>query len=437
MLYDKIEDLIGNTPLLKIDGAKYGLADADIYMKLEYLNPFGSVKDRTALGLTSGVREKLGPGYGLIESSSGNTAKALALIASQRGAKLTSVTNRVKVPEVDMMMRYLGIEIIALPGRSECPNPNDDDNPLNIIYQMERENPDKYFHTSQYESKLNPKAHEETTAKEIYDVLGEVDAYVSGVGTGGSSGGVIDYAKKNGKVTDFIGVMSEVSDFLPGIRSRNELFETALFNESMFDDLIRVDTMDALEYLRMLVLNEGVLAGPTTGANFAAAIRYAKSTKQPKSNTRRKIVCIACDRLESYMIYIAKRQPELFSKNDFTDLYRSHVTDEDKLLVEKQANLDTVDWIAKNNVKVIDTRSVKAYSQFRIKYSVSYPETYLLDAVSAGTPFNSDDEVLLVCPTGDRSLHLAATLRKRGIKAFSLAGGLVAWRKNGLEFERK
>ena len=437
MLYDNIEQLIGNTPLLKIDGNKYNLADADIYMKLEYLNPFGSIKDRTVMGLTEDVRDKLNKDYGLIESSSGNTAKALALIASRRGAKLTSVTNRIKVPEVEMMIRYLDVDIVALPGRSECPDPNDADNPLNIIYRMEGENPDLYYHTRQYDSQANPQIHAKTTAAEIYATLGEVDVFVSGVGTGGSSGGVVEYGRQHNKDTTYIGVISDSTDFLPGIRSRSELFETALFNVDTFHDLIRIGTPEALDYLRKLVLNEGVLAGPTTGANFAAAIKYAKMTEQANRKERRKIVCIACDRIEYYMSYIAQRQPEIFARNDYTDIYQNTLSDQDVELIEKSADSDIQNWIDENNIRVVDMRSVNAFSNFRIKSSVNYPESYLLEALSHGTPFDNESGYLFVCPSGDRSLHIASVLKKRGIdNVFSLAGGLAKWRAKGLPLER-
>ena len=112
MIYNNIEELIGNTPLLKIDPASHGLKHIDVYAKLEYSNPFGSIKDRTALGLTQQLDfEKLKQqGTRLVESSSGNTAKALQIIAARHDNQLVSVTNRVKVPEVEQILWYLGFE---------------------------------------------------------------------------------------------------------------------------------------------------------------------------------------------------------------------------------------------------------------------------------------------------------------------------------------
>lgn len=438
MLYHNIEDLIGNTPTLKISGERYGLRHTDIYMKLEYLNPFGSIKDRTALGLTKGVLDTLSPEYGLIESSSGNTAKALALLASRRGARLTSVTNRIKVPEVEDVLRYLDVELIGLPGRSQCADPSDKDNAVNVIYAMLQANPKKYYHTNQYHNNMNTQSHIDSTAPELYVDVPHIDIFVSGVGTGGSSGGVIEYAQKHNKDTKFIGVMAEPSDFLPGIRTRTELFETALFNESMYDDLQEVSSQEALVALRDLVLNEGVLAGPTTGANFAAAIAYAKANEPlDQSGPRRTIACIACDRLEGYMSYISKRQPELFARTGYTDIYTTQIDAEQRKELEKPATEETYAWVQSDDVQVVDTRGVKPFMNFHIPHSMSYPEEHLREILETGTPFSPDKPLLLVCPTGDRSLLLAALMRQRGVNAYSLAGGLMAWRRARLPLQRK
>lgn len=437
MIYNQIEDLIGKTPLLKVGGARYGLTDADIYIKLEYLNPFGSVKDRTALGLMRQAGD-INEQRGLIESSSGNTAKALQIMAARHGGKLTSVTNRIKVPETEELLRYLGTEIIALPGKSECPDPNDEGNPFNLINEMLAELPNKYYHTSQYENQNNPDIHYQSTAPELYHDLPNFEAYIAGVGTGGSGGGVIKYAKENNYKTKFIGVVSEPSDFLPGIRNRNELYETGLFNAKDYDDLCEVSSAEALEFLRKLVLNEGVLAGPTTGANFAAAVRYGKATEgSGMAGQRRRLVILACDRLDGYMSYIAKRQPGLFGSKQNSDVYAEFKLDETKVeQLEKPTDQTTVDWIKEQNVQVIDTRGVRPYNNFWIEGSLNLPEEYLREILEHGTPFDAGRPVLLLCPTGERSLLLANILVERGLIAYSLAGGLAAWRRAGLPLVR-
>lgn len=439
MIYTQIEQLIGNTPLLRLDSTRWGLVHTDLYLKLEYLNPFGSIKDRTAMGITNDIDMTALAAHDqkLLESSSGNTAKALQLLAGRHGTTLTSVTNRIKVPEVEQQLRYLGTEIIALPGRSECPDPQDEGNPLNVIHRMQSEQPTTYHHTRQYENRENPAIHRETTAREVHDDLGEVDAVVTGVGTGGSSGGFIEFARQHALDTRCVGVMADPSDFLPGIRTRNELFETALFREDDYHELVEVSSAEALTALRRLVVEEGVLAGPTTGANFHAMLRYARQHDALREDgTRRVVVGIACDRLEPYMSYIMKRQPELFGEVNQHDIYRVRLTDAERVELERPAAGTTLRWVDEVDAQVIDTRGVRPYVNFRIPRSLNIPEEYLREMLESGTPFPASRPLLFVCPTGERSALFAKILRERQYEAYSVAGGLAAWRTAGLPLER-
>lgn len=431
MIYKKITDLIGNTPIVQLDSEFWGLKNTDIYVKLEYLNPFGSIKDRTGLAL---VKDQDLSAKDIIESSSGNTAKSLQILASMHGKKLVSVTNRIKVPEVEKVLRYLGAEIIALPGQSECPDPNDEGNANNVIEKMKAENPDLYYHTNQYENRANTEVHMKTTAKEAFSDLGQIDAVVMGVGTAGSSGGFVEYAKNNHQDTKMIGVLSDPADFLPGIRSQNELFETNLFESEYYDQLVSVTSEDALFNLRQMVMYDGILAGPTTGANLAAALKFAKNHDELIDGQRQKILIIACDRLETYMSYIEKRQPEIFHAKSNADLFKQ--IDIDSSCIEKEASEETANWIEKEQILVVDTRGVKPYSMFHIKNSINYPEEILREILVDGTPF-VNRKIMFVCPIGDRSLQLAKILSSRGLEAYSLRGGLTAWRAAGLNLERK
>ena len=428
MIYHEIEDCIGNTPLLKLDGKKWGFKNTDVYVKLEYLNPWGSIKDRTALGITKQCKWE--PGKNILESSSGNTAKALQLLASRRGSQLTSVSNRVNVQEVQQQLQYFGAEMITLPGNSECPDPAKDNNPLNVIRDMQHEQPKKYFHTNQYENSENTQVHRQTTAAELYDDLGNIDVIVTGVGTGGSSGGVIEYARLHQKKTTCIGVMSEPSDFLPGIRTRDELFETNIFHADAYDSLVEVASRSALVALRELVQQEGVLAGPTTGANFAAVREYLQHNDKLVDGRRQTLVFIACDRLETYMSYIMKRQPEVFERDQYADMYSVTVSAHEQREYEKPVSEQTAAWIESDSVLVVDTRSTDAYEAFSIPGAVNFPENQLIECMSAGTPFQGT--VLLVCSRGHRALQFAKVLRGRGCNAYSLAGGIAEWRAGGL-----
>ncbi len=430
MIYQNIEDLIGNTPLLRIDGTRYGVKHVDIYVKLEYLNPFGSIKDRTAKALVEPIDfdEMRRTGAKIIESSSGNTAKALQMLANRQGVGLVSVTNRIKVPEVDVLLRYLGTEIVSLPGRSECPDPNDPDSALAMIERKLADGPSQYRHTAQYTNPDNPQAHETTTAVELYGDLKHIDYFVTGVGTGGSSGGVLDYIEQHGHATKCIGVVAHPSDFLPGIRTKAELYETPLFREDRFEAISEITSKQALQALDLLVRHEGVLAGPTTGANFAATLEWCRTHDRLRPDGRRPAaVLIACDRLETYMSYIEKRQPERFGRRSNSDVYE--LTDDYPDVDITAEALHTL-LASDTPPLIIDIRSVKACELFHIEHSVCYPEELLRELLEEGLPFSGRD-VVLTCPRGDRSRRYAGLLRQRGVTAYSLEGGLMAWRRAG------
>lgn len=440
MIYQRIEELIGNTPLLKLDAKHYGISNVDLYIKLEYLNPFGSIKDRAVYGMLPDetLADLRSRGFQLIESSSGNTAKAAQILANKYEIPFTSVTNRIKVPEVEQVLRYLGTNIVALPGRSECADPNDADDAIGVINQKMQENPDTYHHTSQYTNTNNTKAHEKTTAAEVHKELDSLDAVVMSVGTGGSSGGFIDYAKHHDKQTAHVGIVASPSDFIPGIRTYNELFETDLFNRDSFDELNEVSSAQALEVLREVVLHEGILAGPTTGANLAGLFEYARKNDKLKSDgSRQSMVTVACDRLETYMSYIAKRQPELFNLQSSSDIFNVQPTQEEIQSIERAADEATEKWIKDSQALVVDTRGVKPYGQFHIEGSLNFPEEHLREILIHGSPFPSSQPLLFVCPRGDRSQMLATIMNRRDIESYSLAGGLMAWRSNRLPFARK
>jgi len=159
MRYDDITDAIGNTPLVRIDPDVHGLRTIDLYAKLELLNPFGSVKDRAAWNMVRPLLPgAVDRGDTVVELSSGNTAKALALIAGMHGLPFKSVTNRMKVPEIKDLLLLLGAEIDELPGQSECLDPSDTEDPLTRMYQRLNAS-GGYTHTDQYFNERNVEAH--------------------------------------------------------------------------------------------------------------------------------------------------------------------------------------------------------------------------------------------------------------------------------------
>lgn len=148
MIIKSIKEAIGNTPLLEIPENIHGFKGLKIYAKCEFLNPFGSIKDRTAMGLL----EASGDHEWIIESSSGNTAKALSALANVEGKKLLDVSRKMHQREVEDIIRIIGTEMTILPAGSECPDPTDPNSPFEVIKKNMNENPGKYFFTDQFAS---------------------------------------------------------------------------------------------------------------------------------------------------------------------------------------------------------------------------------------------------------------------------------------------
>lgn len=430
MLYENITDLIGNTPLLKIDPLVHGLKNIDIYAKLEYYNPFGSVKDRIAWGI---LKDDIGSiqkeGKTIIESSSGNTAKAMQCIASVFGVPFETVTNRIKVPEVKNTLALLGATIEELPGLSECPDSTDPNDPLTYIENKINNSQNTYYHTAQYTNTKNPKTHYETTGPEIFKDLGSIDYFFGGLGTAGSTMGVTQYLKEKNSDLVSVGIIAAKGDTIPGIRNIDEMYEVGIFNKDFYDDIVVVNADEAIDAMLLLIRKCGILAGPTTGSTYHGMYEYLKKIDRTL-HERKKAVFIACDRVEWYMSYIQKRKPEIFEKES-RNIRVGNMTDEDIASASIIKIEEAENWIQKEKPLIIDLRGNAAYRVSYIPGSINITDNQFIDIVENGKSFPDGQNVLLICPIGEQSRKIAAYLKKRGSRAFSLEGGIIAWRDAG------
>lgn len=435
MLYKSVTELIGNTPLIEISKEITKLKNINVYAKCELYNPFGSLKDRAGYAMLKDEIQKLKENnMTVIESSSGNTAKALQIICSMNGIPFKTVTNRIKIPETKEILKVAGAEIEELPGLSECPDPTDPNDPVAYIERIVSENPNKYYHTNQYTNLKNPKVHYEHTGKEIYDDLGKVDYFFGTLGTTGSSRGTIEYLLEKNKNLKKIGIIAEKGDTIPGIRNKDEMYEVGIFNKSLYDEIVLVNSDEAIE--EMLVLNRkcGILGGPTSGAAFKGTLKYLREIDD-KLKEPANAVFIACDRMEWYMSYIKKRRPEIFDSEIKRETIRT-LTEED-MKYAKTININNAEeWIEKNNPIIIDLRGNLAYKNGHIANAINITDIFFEDLVDNGTPFSKENSVLLVCSIGDKSKKFSSLLNKKGMNVYSLENGMTAWRENSLPVKR-
>lgn len=434
MRINNITELIGNTPIIEINKEITGLSNINLFAKLEYLNPLGSLKDRAALALVQDELEDLKlNNKTVIEASSGNTAKALAVICGLYGVKFKTVTNRIKVPETRDILKIVGAEIEELPGLSECPDPNDPNDPNAYIERIVSSD-NSYFHPNQYTNLKNPRIHYMQTGREIFNDIGKVDYFFGTLGTTGSTRGTSTYLKEKNDQMKNIGIVATKGDNIPGIRNLDEMHEVGIFDASLYDEILSVSSMDGIEGMITLNRKLGILAGPTSGAAFFATLKYLKELDK-KLDEKINAVFIACDRVEWYMSYIKKRRSDLFDESIQFDSVRKVLDEDLKYAKVLEAN-EVENFTKEENSIIIDLRGSLAYKNGHIKGAINITDMFFDDIVDNGIPFDKETKILLACAVGDKSLRYSAFLNKKGLNTFSLSGGMVEYRDMDLPLQR-
>ena len=296
MIYNNLLDLIGNTPVVKIDFKDENIAD--VYVKLEKFNLSGSVKDRAALGMIEAAEKEglLKDGSVIIEPTSGNIGIALALIGRLKGYKVIIVMPDTMSIERRSTLKAYGAELILTDGTKGMGEA------IAVAEKLAAENPN-YFLPQQFNNKANPKKHYETTGKEILDDFKVVDAFVAGVGTGGTIVGVARRLKERSKDTLIVGVEPSTSAVLseekPGKHSIQGIgtgFIPENYDASVIDEIVKISSEEAVEYAKKASHDFGLFVGISSGANIAAAYQIAKKLGKGKI-----VVTIAPDGGEKYL----------------------------------------------------------------------------------------------------------------------------------------
>ena len=299
--YDRITDLIGGTPLLKLNNySKLKELDATVYGKLEYFNPAGSVKDRIAKAMIDDAEAKgaLKPDSVIIEPTSGNTGIGLAAVAASRGYKIIlTMPETMSVERRNLLMAY-GAELVLTDGAKGMKGA------IAKAQELAAETPNSFI-PSQFTNSANPTAHRNTTGPEIWeDTDGKVDIFVAGVGTGGTVSGVGEYLKSKNPNVKVVAVEPAGSPVLskgtPGphkIQGIGAGFVPDTLNTEVYDEIITVENEDAFETGRTLARKEGLLVGISSGAAVWAATELAKRPE----NKGKVIVALLPDTGERYL----------------------------------------------------------------------------------------------------------------------------------------
>ena len=274
-------ELIGNTPLLQADryAKKAGVTDANLYVKLEYLNPSGSVKDRIALAMIEDAEEKglLKEGSVIIEPTSGNTGIGLASIAAVKGYRIILTMPETMSVERRNILKAYGAEIVLTEGAKGMKGA------IEKADELAKEIPGSYI-PGQFVNPANPEVHRKTTGPEIWkDTDGEVDLFIAGVGTGGTLTGVGEYLKSQNPDVKIVALEPASSPVLSTgkggphkIQGIGAGFVPGVLNTTVYDEIFTVENDDAFATGKLLAKKEGILVGISSGAALYGAIELAK-----------------------------------------------------------------------------------------------------------------------------------------------------------------
>lgn len=294
---EDITELVGETPMLHLRRISPA-GSADVYAKLEYLNPGGSVKDRAAIGMISRAERegKLRQGSTIIEATAGNTGIGLSLIGVNKGYRVIVVVPERFSEEKVKVMGALGAEVIRTPDAEGMQGA------ITKAHEIATGIPNSFI-ALQFENPANPEFHYETTAREIYEQMqGRLDAIVIGVGTGGTFSGVSRFLKQKNPRILTVAVETQGSVLQGGAPGQHKVegigvsFIPKTFNREYCDEIIMVTDEDAFGTVRELARKEGVLGGSSAGANVFAAIQIAK-----RLGIGKRVVTVIPDAAERYL----------------------------------------------------------------------------------------------------------------------------------------
>ncbi|MCI9428117.1 MAG: cysteine synthase A [Eubacterium sp.] len=300
-IYERITDLIGGTPLMKLTNyMKQQNLEAELYGKLEFFNPAGSVKDRIAKAMIEDAEANgiLKPNAVLIEPTSGNTGIGLAAAAASKGYKVILTMPETMSVERRNLLKAYGATLVLTDGAKGMAGA------ISKAKELAEQTPDSFI-PSQFTNPANPKAHYNSTGPEIWeDTDGRIDVFVAGIGTGGTITGVGEYLKSKNPKIQIIGVEPAGSPMLtkgsPGahkIQGIGAGFVPDTLNTNIYDEIITVENEDAFATGRALARKEGLLVGISSGAAVFAAAEIAKRPEQ-KGN---RIVALLPDTGERYL----------------------------------------------------------------------------------------------------------------------------------------
>src|SRR5580658_10293734 len=308
-VYDDIFELLPSeenpTPMVRI--RKLNPApEFTLFAKLEWYNPFGSIKDRPAWGMLRLLEEagRVGPGHNLVEPTSGNTGLSFAALASARGYKLRAIVPGRIPGEKKTLLKIAGADLEVL-NDDVCPAPGLGDGSINRAKSHAKAAPNEYVMPNQYENEANVQAHFTTTGPEIWrQTEGKITHFFAALGTCGTVTGVGRFLKSKNPAIQVVAIVRSEGHDIPGLRNVSQLHVSKLFDSSVVDDIVEIDYKLASQRALDLSRQEGLLAGPSSGLIFEGARATAVKLKNGLG------VMIFPDNIFKYLSYMRRHHPE-------------------------------------------------------------------------------------------------------------------------------
>jgi cysteine synthase B len=248
--------------------------DAEIFAKLEFFNPLGSVKDRIAESMIAAAEKDglITPKTLIVEPTSGNTGIALAMISAARGYRIKLVMPACVSVERRSVLEAYGAEVVLSPADEAT------DGAIRLAHKILADDPDRYFVPNQYDNMANPKVHYETTGPEIWNQTnGQIDMFVAGMGTSGTLMGVGRYLREQKSEVKIVGIEPVLGHKVQGLKNMEEAIVPGIYQETKLDSKVVVEDDEAFEMARQLAAEEGLFVGMSSGAAVAGALKAAES----------------------------------------------------------------------------------------------------------------------------------------------------------------
>jgi cysteine synthase/rhodanese-related sulfurtransferase len=443
--YDSMLGLLSSeenpTPLVRLNRVT-PFKHAQVFVKLEWYNPFGAVKDRVAANLVRDAEERgvLGPGKNLVEATSGNTGLGLAMIGNAKGYHLQTPLSMAIPLEKRTVLRFFGANVVELDD-TLCPAPGAPEGAIARAHDTAKADPGTIL-LDQYANEANPDAHVRTTGPEIWrQTDGKVTHFIAGVGTCGTITGTGRYLKSRNPGVKVLAAIPEDGHDIPGVRSRRQLKQTKLYRPAEYDGDVEVTNKEAFGLCLQLNREESIIAGPSSGMALAAAFKLVPDEPGVVA------VVIFPDNIFKYASSIVRHFPEL-APAELPGASAAPVgpTKNEQFLEAMIENLknphDSVAVTALSEEMagaakplVVDVRPPDQYTDLRIPGAVNLPQSEL--AQRAGElPADRAVPIVMVCGIGKFSKPTTLFLKSLGYKNVrSLKGGINEWVRKGLPTE--